>query len=218
MTPERPHPFDLIFSGFASAEFPAFRQVLGDEPSLDRFLISEPVVEWLNRIRPDEGIGEAVDEFVALSHAAYRWWAGGSVTHTLDREATERLVELAAGDPDDGAPPTQAAYYRVAPHLIWGRIEESNHEPLDGWFIVPGGDVLQVTGCLGVHPARPGLSVMTASGPRRRVAERPDGTAPFSPTMPGGDLAGLHAIDTPDELLQLAWRAAAMRRGPTTWR
>jgi hypothetical protein len=36
---------------------------------------------------------------------------------------------------------------------------------------------------------------------------REDGSAIFSPMMPGGDLAGLHAVAAPEEMLLLAWRA-----------
>lgn len=211
MTEPRPHPFDLIFSRFAGNEFPRFRELLGDTPSLDLFLIAEPVIEWLDTLRPDEGIGDAVDEFVLLTHAAYRWWAEGMVTDSLDREETESLIAGTVATDAAGPPEPRTAYFQVVPHLIWGRIEAANHEPLDGWFAVADGEVLQVVGCLGVHPERPGLSVMAVAGSRRPIAPRPDGTPPFAPTMSGGDLAGLHAIDTPDELLQLAWQAAVIR-------
>lgn len=211
MTVPRPHPFDLIFSPFAGSEFPRFRELLGNTPSLDQFLIAEPVIEWLDTLRPDEGIGDAMDEFVLLTHAAYRCWAEGMATESFDRQQTESLIASAIATSSDGTPRLRTAYFRIVPHLIWGRVEEANHEPLDGWFAVADGEILQVVGCLGVHPERPGLSVMTASGRRQAIAPRPDGTPPFAPTMSGGDLAGLHAIDTPDELLQLAWQAAVIR-------
>ncbi len=210
MNAPRPHPFDLVFSQFADNEFPRFRELLGNTPTLDQFLIAPPVVEWLDALRPEEGIGDAVDEFVLLTHAAYRWWAEGSATRSFDREATESLIASAAVG-SDGTGQLRTTYFQVAPHRIWGRIEESNHEPLDGWFAVVDGDELRVVGCLGVHPERPGLSVMAVAGPRNTIAPRADGAPPFAPTMSGGDLAGLYAIDTPDELLQLAWQAAVIR-------
>ena len=61
--------------------------------------------------------------------------------------------------------------------------------------------------CFGLHSTRPGLSVVVAQGSWPGAVMRDDGSAIFSPMMPGGDLAGLHAVAAPEELLLLAWRA-----------
>src|SRR5690606_41227969 len=99
-------------------------------------------------------------------------------------------------------------YIQVAPHLIWARVEgAASHEPIDGWFAVPRTDGLAVVACLGVHAARPGLSVMIATGQRPGPLAREGGAELFAPTMDGGDTAGLFEVTSPQELLELAWRA-----------
>jgi hypothetical protein len=96
----------------------------------------------------------------------------------------------------------------VAPQLIWGRLaEDAPFEPLDGWFAMPSGAGLRIVACFGVHPERPGMSVAAVDGPLPAAISRADGTPLFAPTMSGGDLAGLHAISGPEELLLLGFRA-----------
>jgi hypothetical protein len=85
------------------------------------------------------------------------------------------------------------------------------HEPIDGWFSIPDGERLRVVACLGVHPERPGLSVLTAAGVAPSTLGRADGGAPFAPTMEGGAEAGLHSVADAEELLWLAFRARGTR-------
>ena len=54
---DRPHPFTLVFGGLAEEHFPAVRDAVGDAPDLDHFLLAEAVVELLQGMRPDEGVG-----------------------------------------------------------------------------------------------------------------------------------------------------------------
>ena len=108
--------------------------------------------------------------------------------------------------------PPSSTYVQIAPRILWSQVESSDiHEPLDGWFAVPEGDALRVVACLGLHPGRPGLSVLTAVGAAPTSLGREDGTAPFAPTMEGGTGAGLHSVVNGEELLWLAWRAAPLR-------
>lgn len=208
MTDPVPHPFALIFAGLAEERFPAIRAELPPRADLDPFLMSAAAVEFLRELRPDEGLGDGVDEFVALVHAAYRFWEDGSHTATLDEKATRALA-------NDDAPlretPPRAAYIQVAPRLIWSRLDddEDTFEPLDGWFVVPAEHGLRAVACFGVHPQRPGLSLLVVEGDPPGAVARDDGTPLFAPTMPGGDIAGLHAIVAPEELLLLAWRAVS---------
>lgn len=202
---DRPTPFDLIFGELATERFPALREALDDAPPIDTFLMAGPVVELLRDLRPDEGLGAGVDDFVALVHAAYRHWADDTPVRRLDADATRALL---AADHPDGHVAGPAEYIQVAPRVIWARLEDAEaHEPVDGWFTLPTADGVRVIACLGVHPSRPGLSVLTAEGTAPVVAPRADGSPPFAPTMSGGDLAGLASIATPAELLALAWRA-----------
>lgn len=207
-TAERPHPFALVFAGLADEHFPAIREALPADADLDAFLVCTPAIELLQALRPDEGLGEAVDDFVAFVHAAWRFWADGAATTALATDATRALC--APETTPIGAVARTARYIQVAPRLVWGRLADGEQwEPLDGWFAVPDPAGLRVVACFGLHPGRPGLTVAAVAGEAPEPAPRPDGTAPFAPQMPGGDLAGLHAVAEAGELLLLAWRAAA---------
>src|SRR5512135_1581473 len=86
----RPTPFDLVFAPWAGERFGSLREALRAEghDALDRnvFLMARPAIELIRELRPESGLGEAMDEFVALIHAAYLYWDGG-----------ERLVEVSEG-------------------------------------------------------------------------------------------------------------------------
>ncbi len=213
MTPERVHPFHLVFDGIAAERFPAIRDALGGAIDLDAFLLAHPAIELLHELRPDDGLGEAIDDFVHFVHAAFRFWLAGSETIVLDGDATERLCTDPPSRPKQTVVPA-AMYIQVAPRVIWAQLdEEGAFEPLDGWFAIGEGNARHVVGCFGVHPDRPGLSVMSVDEPPPRDSRRGDGTPLFSPTMSGGEAAGLHAISGPDELALLADRADVMREG-----
>jgi hypothetical protein len=205
----RPHPFDLVFGSLADERFPAIRDALGDDTGLDAFLLAQPAVDLLHDLLPDGGVGEAVGAFAAFVHAAYLFWTGGCQRRELDADAVKRLLAGHQATPDP-RPTRPTSYIQIEPRRIWGRLaDEETFEPLDGWFATRAGDRLDVVACFGVHPERPGLSVVAVGGPQpARAPARADGTAPFAPTMPGGDTAGLHEVGSPAELLLLAWRAA----------
>lgn len=209
--PPRTHPFALVFGDIAPARFPAVAAVLPPDAPLDAFLVAAPALELLQDLRPDEGLGDEVDDFVAFVHAAWAWWAAGAVTVPLDAAATRALC--GPGRPDPAAP--RVRYIQVAPRVLWGQLPgEAHWEPLDGWFTVPTPAGLRVVACLGVHPDRPGLSVLVAEGPPPELSARADGSAAHAPLMEGGERAGLHAVASPEELLALAWRAAAHHDDP----
>jgi len=209
------HPFALVFADMAAERFPLIRSALPEHADLDTFLLTAPAMELLRELRPDEGLGEGIDEFVAFVHAAYRFWEAGEELVRLDEAATRLLCAVApltAGSVADvAAPPARTvAYIQVAPRLIWGRLDDGDvYEPLDGWFAVPVAGGLRVVACFGVHANRPGLSLLVVEGIAPQDVRRDDGSALFAPLMPGGDTAGLHAVVAPEELLLLAWRAAA---------
>lgn len=203
---DRPHPFTLVFGGLAEEHFPAVRDAVGDAPDLDHFLLAEAVVELLRGMRPDEGVGEAMDDFVAFTHAAYCFWAAGCHTQSIDLVTTQRLC---APTMAIGTPPRTTQYIQIAPRLVWAQLSDGEpHEPLDGWFALPDGNGLRMVACFGVHPERPGLAVVVVQGDAPGPMAREDGLALFAPTMPGGDTAGLHSVAAPEELMLLGWRAA----------
>lgn len=220
MTEERPHPFTLVFAKLAPTRFAAIKAELGGETSVDAFLLCRAAVELLGELRPDEGIGDAIDDFIAFVHAAYHFWAAGANTVTFDEVATRILCRgtddalpsaPALGDPADVRRVTDAAhamYIQVAPRLVWGQLALADHfEPLDGWFDLGTRDPMRLVACFGVHPTRPGLSVLPIVGTRPTTLVRDDGSTGFAPTMPGGDAAGLFAVTGGEELLLMAGRA-----------
>jgi hypothetical protein len=86
---------------------------------------------------------------------------------------------------------------------------------LDGWFQYhePEAGLLRVLGVFGIHPDRPGFSVVEVSGRRPVGLARPDGSTVFSSTLPGGASAGLSSLAGEEELLELGWRVAELEAG-----
>lgn len=206
MTAARLHPVDHVFGPLAAERFPAISAAMGQARDIDRFLMAEPAVELLAELRPDDGLGDMVDEFVGFVHAAWCWWVAGQQTRILDRAATEALLRTdRSTDPD----PT-AWYIQVAPRRLWARLDEvGSFEPLDGWFGFATAAGRRVVACLGLHPTRPGLSVLIAEGDRPVDWRRADGSPAFAPQMTGGDTAGLAGVATAEELLLLDWNLPA---------
>ena len=139
-SPARAHPFDLVFAEFRAERLPAIRAELGERSDLDMFMLTAAALDLMHELRPEEGLGDAVDDFVALVHAAYLFWRDGERTSSLDVAATHALcLPLGDGELTPAAPsPEGARYIQVAPQLIWGRLaEDAPFEPLDGWFAVP---------------------------------------------------------------------------------
>jgi hypothetical protein len=64
----------------------------------------------------------------------------------------------------------------------------------------------RVLGVFGIHPERAGFSVVEVSGSRPGQLRRQDGTSLFSPSLPGGAMAGLFSLVGEEELLELGWR------------
>jgi hypothetical protein len=214
MNTTAPHPFELVFGALAPERFPAIQSALPEHADLDTFMLAAPTMELLRELRPDEGLGDGVDEFVAFVHAAYRFWEDQQHVVRFDDAATR---DLCASAPDSAAAAPRSggvAYIQVAPRVVWGRLDDDEaYEPLDGWFAVPVAAGLRVVACFGVHANRPGLSLLVVEGVAPQDVRRDDGSPLFAPLMPGGDTAGLHAVVAPEELLLLAWRAATRSEG-----
>lgn len=217
MSAPRPTPYDLVIAPWADERFTPVRQALADlevDPwDRDAFLMAKPVVELVHALRPEEGVGEGMDEFVALLHAAYLYWMHGK---PLRRMAITELPGLLGPE----APGLRAAeapaigYVQFPPLRIWGAPGEGlAHEPFDGCFVVRRQDRLAVVGILGAHPDRDGFTVVAVEGARPGGLSRPDGSPLFGPAMEGGGEAGLHSVTGMEELLELGWRAAGAGGG-----
>jgi hypothetical protein len=213
--PARPSPFALLFGPLAPDRFPALRAALeaaGSPPEdRERFLLLREVAELLRELRPEEGVGEAVQALVALLHVSYLYWAAGERLCALG-EAELRLLTSGETPPPSGGPSARPAaaltrYVQLPPLKVWATaVAGQPAEPLDGWFVTREGDRLAVLAIFGLSAARGGLTAVEVAGSRPAPGRRPDGTPPFAPLLEGGAAAGLFSLTGEAELLELAWR------------
>ena len=213
----RPSPFDLLFASVAQDRFPVLRDSLAavgrDPRDRDAFVMTREAIQLVRELRPEGGVGEAIDQLVALVHHAYLFWASGMRVVELDAGSLERLVD--GGSASVAGASTGAVYAQLPELRVWAQvIEGERHEPMDGCFVheTPAAE-LRVLGVFGIHPGRDGFSVVEAVGPRAANLARADGAPLFAPTLPGGSTAGLHSIAGEEELLELGWRARERAHG-----
>jgi hypothetical protein len=211
MYPSRPNPFSLVFQQIAQEHFPRIRAALEqnsyDPRDRDRFLMVREVLTLLRDLRPAEGLGEGIDQLVALIHHAYLYWDAGALTLEL---SSDQLTDLLAHSPGEEPVEAPSAYYLQVPERkVWAQvIPGQSHEPLDGCFVHlrPDATDIRVLGVFGVHPDRAGFSVVEAVGPKPLALAREDGTKLFAPVLSGGAAAGLFSLTGEEELLDLGWR------------
>lgn len=211
----RPTPFDLVFARTAETVFPAIRAALeraGHAPAdRDAFLIVPEAVSLLHDLRPDDGVGEGMDQLVALAHHAYLLWDAGALTLPLAADRLAALLDAPPPSSPDLSEPPRAYYAQLLERQIWARvIDDSVAEPMDGCFVHATGGELRVLGIFGLRPDREGFSAVEAVGPRPGDLARPDGTPLFSPVLAGGEKRGLYSLVGAEELLELGWRTRAL--------
>jgi hypothetical protein len=213
----RPTPFELVFEPIADARFPPIRDALaaaGHDPrDRDRFLMVKEVAALVRELRPEDGVGEGMDQLVAFAHHGFLLWNAGVPVLPITREQLALLLDGA--DPGEAGGDTPPAWYAQLPERrIWAQVlDDSAHEPLDGCFVHELPDAaLCVLGIFGLHGERAGFSVVEAMGPRPSDLARPDGTPRFDSVLPGGHAAGLHSLGGADELLELGWRLRGLGR------
>jgi hypothetical protein len=213
----RPTPFDLVFDPLADDRFPAIRDALAgsgrDPRDRDAFLMEKASVSLVRELRPEGGLGDGMDQLVALVHHAYLFWAGGLRVRTVDRAGLDLMLTTVL--PPDLSDDALAWYLQLPERRMWAQaLEDSAHEPLDGIFVhhAPAG-TLRVLAVLGVHADRDGFTVVEATGKHTMGVTR-DGSAPFSSVLPGGAAAGLYSIAGAPELIELGWRSQALEHQP----
>jgi hypothetical protein len=218
MSAPRSSPFELVFRYTISTSFPAIQAALkgpGQDPrDRDAFLMIGDVIMLLRELRPAEGLGEGIDQLAALVHHAYLFWDAGERTVEVD---DNRLPELLGTVQVSDQQNVSATYAQLPERRIWGApVPDAPQEPLDGCFIYgsPEDRSLHVLGVFGVHPERAGFSVVEVVGERPRALVRADGSALFSPVLPGGQAAGLFSITGEEELLELSWRLLVAAMAP----
>ena len=104
------------------------------------------------------------------------------------------------------------AWRELPARTVWAQpFDRAAYEPLNGLFTHQRGGTLRVLAILGQHPARDGFTTLEAEAPQplEPPPARPDGSAPFSSLMPGGDRAGLTSLASAHELVAYALRAVA---------
>ena len=212
----RPTPFDLVFTQIAETTFPTIRTALDrgehDPADRDAFLIVPEVVQLLHDLRPEEGLGEGMDQLVALVHHAYLLWDAGALVLELSAERLAEMLQGSAGASPDPHEPPKAYYAQFQdPRQVWAQVIDGGvAEPMDGCFVHTSGDELRVLGIFGLRPDRDGFSAVETAGARPDALERPDGTPLFSAVLPGGDAAGLYSLVGAEELLELGWRTRSI--------
>ncbi len=213
----RPTPFDIAFGPGAGERFARLRESLtgsGRDPhDLDAFVLDREVVTYLRELVPEEGVGEAIEQHLALLHHAYLYWAEGAWLVRPGRERTRRLLTappVRHEAPGVGLP--RAGYIQFPERLLWAPLApDAPHQPLDGMFLRPWPtDGYFLLAVFGLHPGQDGFAVVDVDGYRVDRSEREDGTALFAPVLPGGAEAGLFSIVGGDELLELAARAVPL--------
>mgnify|MGYP003374478867 CR=1 FL=1 len=209
-------PYEIAFGPDAEPRFELLRESLArggrDPHDADAFVLDPEVVRYLRELVPEEGVGEAVAEHVALLHHAYLYWASGGWLLGLSRERAQALLTTGLPlPPGDTAPP--ATYYVQFPErVVWAALApDEPHQPLDGLFVRPwpGGGLFALA-VFGLHPGQAGFSVVAVDGYPPVAPVRADGAPLFAPVLAGGAAAGLHSITGEEELLELAARTVPL--------
>jgi hypothetical protein len=205
---------ELVFPRLTGSTFPAIQKAVDeqgiDPTDRDAFLLLPDVVTMMHDLRPEEGMGEAMDYIVALGHHAYLTWAAGSLTVRLDADQTETLLRGMLETPALGEVP-KAYYAQFLEHGIWASlVDDQPAEPLDGCFVhSTRAGALRVLGIFGIRPERFGFTAVETEGTRPEELARADGIPLFASAL--GD-SRLHSITGAEELLELGWRTTIPAR------
>jgi hypothetical protein len=177
-----------------------------------------PDAARLSTGEPDPRLGLRM--LAALLFQAYHFWRFDRRVYTLEDAHFEallaRTIEIGSWQL---APPQPAGYIKLPRHRLWSRIEQAaTPEPVDGlfWTMIGHPDPaappyarLDVLLALGMHPGRPGLSVIEVgvtlpAEPARRGCDsaaertRPEAARPEL-RAPAGHWADIRAREEGDD-------------------
>lgn len=206
--------FAHAFGVLATDRFPEIQRdadgELRDTTDRSQFATLRSVQHLLGEIE-DPGLverdPEATAEYLNALFVAYRFWDAGCHVVRIARDALLGALDSAPSDVPQV--PRGACYLQFPERWFWARIgPEQPHEPLDGIFVAEGtnGREISVLAVLGLRADRPGFSQVTLSVPTDDLAmvHREITSPPFTPTLDGGEAAGLKSVTTTGELLYLA--------------
>ncbi len=214
-------PYELAFPDGEEAtetlaRIDAEAEAAGGVDDLQAFMLLGSVGAFLRDLRPAEAQGEAMHQYASLAWQAWRFHRAGRPLWLLETGAARYLVD---GSPSSGAPPlpSVSGYLQLPQHLFWVTPRpDAAAESVDGLFWHRSDtDVLHVLLAMGIRGDRAGLAVVpVADAPWKDAARwmeasaRPDGKD-FATTLPGGELEGLHSLQTAGEALKLLARTFA---------
>jgi hypothetical protein len=202
----RPHPFEFAFRDVATAVFVPLHATL-PTPTLADFAQRQEITDLLDQIAPPdaEGVDPTVRGGMAqLAFLAYRFLEGGEVTVTVEQDSLDAAIAIPLTK--DRGIPTTPFYLQLPQRHVWGQInEEAPHEPVDGIFAAPSGDVVCLAAVLGFHPDRMGFSQFTTEVDAEgwQQASQHVRNPPFAPKMDGGAGMGFKSIVSEAELIHL---------------
>src|SRR4051812_3888584 len=121
----RPTPFDLVFGRTAETVFPLIRAALAredhDPADRDAFLMVPDVVTLLHDLRPEDGLGDGMDQLVALVHHASLLWDAGALTLPLSPERLAQLLEAPAPPTAEADHAPRAYYAQLEDRQVWAQ-------------------------------------------------------------------------------------------------
>lgn len=170
-------------------------------PTVQR-LLSDVAQPELLEAHPD-----AADEYLTSIFIGFRFWEAGQPIVAIDKQWFEQQLHTSA-PADVPTVPGDVCYLQWPQRWFWAQIApDAPHEPLDGVFVAGSGPRGErtVMAVLGLRPERHGFSqlVVRATPHDFLAAHRELRSPPFSPTLEGGNAAGLRSLVSVAELLHL---------------
>lgn len=209
----RPLPWTDIVAAIGEEHFEEIRASLDAAQANERdaFLLNGSAAAMLRELMPEEAPADMVNAYAALLHMLYVMWSHD--WPIVEAQEEQLRKSLAAPLPLSRAPTLPRAFYFQLPErLVWAEPAEGDaHEPLDGIFVIALPDRVHALAVLGFREGREGFTTMEGAIrlPAPAPGPRPDGTAAFTSTLPGGDAAKLISVVDEHELAALAMHGMA---------
>ena len=208
----RPLPWTDIVAAIGEEHFAEIRASLDAAQALERdaFLLNGSAAAMLRELMPEEAPADMVNAYAALLHMLYVMWSNG--WPIVEAQEAEVRKSFAVPLPLSHVPTLPRLFYLQLPErLVWAEpAEGESHEPLDGVFVIAREDRVHALAVLGFREGREGFTTMEGAIrlPAPAPGPRPNGSAPFSSTLPGGDAAKLISVVDEHELAALALLSA----------